>query len=89
MRAIKLRDTRTEYKSIYLDFEKFIKWQNSKTNGFHRYHLTITVENITKSIRSHHEYAAAWCEISTEKGFTRSEVVPLDEFQGKKLHFVL
>ena len=35
------------------------------------------------------EYAAAWCEISTEKGFVRSDLVHLDEFQGHRFLFAL
>lgn len=38
----------------YLDFKKFIRWQNNKTNGLHPYYLTLTVENITKILNCSH-----------------------------------
>lgn len=54
-----------------------MKWQNSKSNQVHRYQFTLTIEGISKNLSSRSEYAAAWCEISTEKGFVRSDLVNL------------
>lgn len=53
-----------------------MKWQSDKTNhNVHKYILTIQIQHISKFLHTHDEYAGFWCEISTDKGFNKSELV--------------
>lgn len=74
----------------YVDFKRFMKWQSDKTNHLtHKYILHIQIQHISKLINTHDEYAAFWCEISTEKGFIKSELIQVQKFQGHKFTFPL
>lgn len=66
---------------MYADFRRFMKWKNDKSNhNIHRYVLHVQVVHISKMFNSHDEFAGIWCEISTEKGFVKSDLVEMHTF---------
>lgn len=67
-----------------------MKWQSDKTNHHvHKYILHVQVHHISKLLTTHDEFAGLWCEISTDKGFIKSELVEMDKFEGHKFSFSL
>lgn len=55
-----------------------MKWQNQRVNfKMHRYRLNIQIDQFFK-IPQGNEYVDVWCELGTEKGFLRSDLVNIN-----------
>lgn len=67
-----------------------MKWQNEKIkHSTHKYILYVQVVHLSKIFHKSNDYSAFWCEISTDKGFVKSEMVEMDRFEGHRLSFPL
>jgi hypothetical protein len=70
------------------DFRKFQQWQRQRVSPHHKFQLALQ-PRLAKLAASHQEYAAVWCEVSTDKGFAKSELVDLKHFKGHVFNFAL
>lgn len=67
-----------------------MRWQNEKSkHSAHKYILHVQVVHTSKIFHRSNDYAAFWCEISTDKGFLKSEMVEMERFEGHRLSFPL
>jgi hypothetical protein len=67
-----------------------MKWKGDKTNrNVHKYFLKVAVQNLAKVFHQNDEFAAFWCEISTDRGFLKSELIEMQKLEGHRFCFPL